>query len=550
MASEKTSEESTAVDGGGPNPTTETSAQEEEEEEEEEEAYSVFAAPVRRVITILLGAATLTSPLTATIYLPLLPVLAAHFHVSLQRVNLTITVYIIFQALAPVLLSTFSDTLGRRPVVLAAFAIFALASLGLALNRSSYAALLVLRALQSLGSSAVLSICYGVVADVCVPSERGRMLGPVMAAANLGTAVGPVVGGWIALSSGGGVWWAFWALVIFAVVMLAALATFLPETARNVVGNGRVRDQVWNRPLINLNKRVDLESGSSNNDSSNHAGLPKRSAKFRSPLSSIRIMVYPDTALILWIVGSFYALWYTVQSSIPSTYGRHPYNFDELQIGLAYLPGSAGVVVCMYITGKAMDYNYRLVARQTGLEVDKVKGDDLAKFPIERARARGCIWLLLASLGITIGYGWAIEEHVHVAVPLMFQAVMGFLSTWIVNCFNALLVDGYPKMPSTAATAGNLIRCAMSAAAVAAMQPLFDAMGRGWFFTLAGVLSGVGGAAAVSALNSKGMAWRSRRSETQTHDQAATAHVSPQQHRGESSDEPTTSMELRQSKKT
>ncbi|OAP59352.1 hypothetical protein AYL99_06650 [Fonsecaea erecta] len=483
------------------------------------EVYSVFGARVRRVVTIILGAATLASPLTATSYLPLLPLLSAHFHVSLQQINLTITVYIIFQAVAPLLISTFSDTLGRRPLFLASFAIFALASLGLALNRSSYAGLLVLLAMQSLGSSAVLSICYGTVTDMCMPSERGKMLGPVMTAGNLGTAIGPLVGGWIALGSGSA-WWAFWVLLIFAVVMLAALAALLPETARNVVGNGQVKDKAWNRPLIDLHKRWDPESGSGSN---NHAGgLPTRSLKFRSPLTSIRIMVYPDTALILWIVGTFYALWYTVQSSIPSTYGRHPYNFDELQIGLAYLPGSAGVIVCMYITGKAMDYNYRLVARRTGFEVDRVKGDDLAQFPIERARGRGCIWLLLTSLGVTVGYGWAIEERVHAAVPLLLQSAMGFLVTWIVNCFNALLVDGYPKMPSTAATAGNLARCAMSAGAVAAMQPLFDAIGRGWFFTLVGTLTGVGGTAALWTLNSKAMVWRGRRNRTD--EQVTTIH--------------------------
>jgi MFS family permease len=472
----------------------------------EADVYSVFSLPVRRIITCLLGTATLASPLTATIYLPLLPLLSAHFGVSAQEINLTITVYIIFQALAPLVLSTFSDTLGRRPLILATFTVYTLASLGLAINRSSYAGLLTLRAIQSLGSSAVLSICYGIVSDICVPSARGKVLGPVMAAANLGTAIGPVVGGWIALSSGS-VWWAFWALVIFGAVMVTALGVLLPETARNVVGNGQIKDKVWNRSLIDLSEREYTSTGSGDG----HRSPPTRSLTFRSPLMSIKIMAHPDTSLILWIVGSLYALWYTVQSSIPSTYGRHPYNFDELQIGLAYLPGSAGVIICMYLTGRAMDYNYRVVAKQVGIEVDRVRGDDLAHFPIERARGRGCIWLLLASLAITVGYGWAIEEHVHVAVPLTFQFIMGFLCTWVLNCFNALLVDGFPRMPSSAATAGNMIRCAMSAGAVAAMEPLFGAIGKGWFFTLAGILTGVGGMAAVWALSRRGMTWRSKR---------------------------------------
>ncbi len=366
----------------------------------EADVYSVFSVPVRRIITLLLGTATLASPLTATIYLPLLPLLSTNFHVSTQKINLTITVYIIFQALAPLLLSTFSDTLGRRPLFLATLTLYTLASLGLALNRSSYAGLLVLRAIQSLGSSAVLSICYGTVSDICVPSERGKMLGPVMAAGNLGTASGPVVGGWIALGSGSA-WWAFWALVIFGAVMVTALGVLLPETARNVVGNGQIKDKVWNRPLVDLSERGNPSIGPGDG----HPSPPRRNLRFRSPLMSIRIMAYPDTLLILWIVGSFYALWYTVQASIPSTYSGHPYNFNELQIGLAYLPGSAGVIICMYLTGKAMDYNYRFVAKQVGLEVDSVRGNDLAYFPIERARGRGCIWLLLASLAITVAYG-------------------------------------------------------------------------------------------------------------------------------------------------
>jgi MFS family permease len=332
---------------------------------EEVEVYSLFNTPLHKLIIFtLLSLATLTSPLTATIYLPLLPLLSQHYAVSPQRINLTITIYIIFQALSPLLLSTPSDTLGRRPLFLLTFAIYTLASILLAIIRSSYAALLTLRALQSLGASAVLSVVYGTVSDVCVPSERGKVLGPVMAAANLGTAIGPIVGGWIALSSGS-VWWVFWALAIFGAFMLVSLGALLPETARNVVGNGRIKDKAWNRPLLDLSRWSRSRTPAcSTNRTTTDGGRPTRSLKFRNPLMSIRIMAHPDTAIILWIVGTFYALWYIVQASIPSVYGQHPYNFNEFQIGLAYLTGAVGVVICMYATGKAMDYNYRVIVRR------------------------------------------------------------------------------------------------------------------------------------------------------------------------------------------
>ncbi|KAL8702140.1 MAG: hypothetical protein Q9224_000144 [Gallowayella concinna] len=164
--------------------------------------YTVFTSSHRRLITLILILTMLASPLTATIYLPLLPLLVDHFQVSPQAINITLTLYIVFQALSPLLFATASDTFGRRPIYLVTFSLYTLASLGLVLNRSSYAGLLVLRALQSLGASAVLAIAYGVVADLCVPSERGAMQGLVMGAANLAVCIGPVVGGWIALGSG------------------------------------------------------------------------------------------------------------------------------------------------------------------------------------------------------------------------------------------------------------------------------------------------------------------------------------------------------------
>ena len=60
---------------------------------------------------------------------------------------------------------------------------------------------IILRAIQSLGASAAFAVSYGVVADVCVSAERGKMVGPVSMALNLGTCVGPVVGGWVALKA-------------------------------------------------------------------------------------------------------------------------------------------------------------------------------------------------------------------------------------------------------------------------------------------------------------------------------------------------------------
>lgn len=97
-----------------------------------------------------------------------------------------VSIYIIFQALSPTIFGPLSDSLGRRPLYLLTLSIYVMGNLGLAINKNSYGVLLAFRALQSLGASAAFAISYGVVADVCVPSDRGIMLGGVSMALNLG----------------------------------------------------------------------------------------------------------------------------------------------------------------------------------------------------------------------------------------------------------------------------------------------------------------------------------------------------------------------------
>ena len=490
--------------------------------------YTTFSKAQKRLITVILISTMLASPLTATIYLPLLPLLATHFHVSNQAINLTITLYIVFQAISPLLFATASDSFGRRPILLVTYAVYTVASLGLALNKSSYPALLVLRAVQSLGASAVLAIAYGVIADVCPPAERGGMQGPTMGAANLAVCLGPVFGGLVALGSGS-YEWVFWALVIFGGSVFLFVGFGLPETARSIVGNGNVEATGWGKSwwsiLRGRSKRKD--DAAEMNKTSQAEGTkdggpqigPGRKTKFKmaNPMAAIRILFWKDTALVLWMAGSPYAVWYAVQASIPSIY-KDIYHFNELQIGLSYLTGGFGTVSGGYLNGKLMDWNYKATARSIGHTIDKVSGDDLNNFPIERARARGSYYILAIYIAALAGYGWSVQARAHVAVPLVLQYVLAALCTSFQQTFNALLVDIFPASPSTAAASGNITRCALSAVVVAVLQPLVDILGRGWFFTALTALSGGGGLLADWLVKNKGMGWRRERIERTSKD--------------------------------
>ena len=77
--------------------------------------------------------------------------------------------------------------------------------------------------------------------------------------------------------------------------------------------------------------------------------------------------------------------------------------------------------------------------------------------------------------------------------------------TIVLQVFSALVVDIFLDTPGAAAASSNITRCTLSAAAVAVLQPLVDAIGRAWFFTLIGLIDGVAGAFASVAASTLGI---------------------------------------------
>lgn len=155
--------------------------------------YTVFSPGMKRWIVAMNCVAAFISPITANIYFPAIPTLARDLGVDISQINLTLTTYMILQALAPTLFGEFGDIAGRRPAFMIAFTIYLGANIGLALQRN-YAALLVLRMLQSGGSSGTIALVYAVVADIAPSSERGKWMGIVGSGITIGPAIGPVIG--------------------------------------------------------------------------------------------------------------------------------------------------------------------------------------------------------------------------------------------------------------------------------------------------------------------------------------------------------------------
>ncbi|KAL3303771.1 MFS general substrate transporter [Colletotrichum asianum] len=99
--------------------------------------YSVFEPNQRQYIILLCALAGLFSPFSAFTYFPVIKYISSDLKVSLQLINLTVTIYLVVQGIFPAFFGDLADQIGRRPIALEAPSIV-IANLTPPHNRSRY----------------------------------------------------------------------------------------------------------------------------------------------------------------------------------------------------------------------------------------------------------------------------------------------------------------------------------------------------------------------------------------------------------------------------
>ncbi|KAL1856861.1 hypothetical protein Daus18300_010624 [Diaporthe australafricana] len=322
-----------------------------------------------------------------------------------SRPHISQAVYVIFQGISVSFWSPLSNVFGRRPVFIITFGLYTAASLGLAFSQGNYTALILLRATQSIGGSAVISISYSVVADLITSAERGSMLGPMLASGILGPCIGPIIGGAVVMA--GQPAWCFLALVIFGGIALTLILWTSPETRRTIVGNGA---EDSGKVPTNPNITKDGEKGENNvaTEDPSKTATGKGRLIFSNPFESLRLIFHWDTVLELWLAASPNAVWYLIQASIPVVYAHGPggymYGFKYIYVGLCYLSGGAGVIAGGIIGGKMMDLYYKHVALKSGFSTNKGDNHNIHDFPIEEVRSLFSLLVLAFSACVLVGF--------------------------------------------------------------------------------------------------------------------------------------------------
>lgn len=384
----------------------------------------------------------------------------------------------IFQGIAPSFVGSISDAKGRRPAYICCLTLYLGANIGLALQ-NNYAALLVLRCLQSSGSSGTIALASALVADITTRAERGKYIGYATMGVTLGPAIGPLIGGGIAESLN---WhWIFWVLSMLAGVLILVVVIFLPETCRTVVGNGSVAPPKWNRPLIQwttVNSKPQMTPVPST--------LTARRRR-PSPVQSLELICHKEAAIILFYGGFMYAGYFLVLSTLTSQLADR-YGLTALKIGLCYLPIGLGSLSSRWTLGILLDRNFKRTAALEGIAIVRNRQQDIDNFPIERARLQVSLpFMGMASLTM-LGYGWLMEQKTSLVGPLVMLFFLGHFITGSFSSLNTLIVDLHYQTPATATASSNLVRCLLGAGATAFATPLINAIGIGWAGTAVALL--------------------------------------------------------------
>jgi DHA1 family bicyclomycin/chloramphenicol resistance-like MFS transporter len=184
--------------------------------------------PGRRwTLALLLACLGMLGPFAIDTYLPAFAGIARSVGATPVQMQQTLSAYLFGFALMNLFHGALSDSLGRRPVVLAGVALFTLASVGCALS-NSIGALVFFRALQGMSAGAGMVVSRAIIRDMFPPADAQRVMSQVTIYFGIAPAVAPLFGGWLFVHAG---WHAiFWLLVGLGAALWFACWRWLPET--------------------------------------------------------------------------------------------------------------------------------------------------------------------------------------------------------------------------------------------------------------------------------------------------------------------------------
>ncbi|KAI9033446.1 major facilitator superfamily domain-containing protein [Hyaloraphidium curvatum] len=396
--------------------------------------------PRRRAgILAVLTAWAFCGSVSNAILFPALPLVQADLNTSAQAVNASVSVGTFVNGLAPLFWAALSDLRGRRIVYLVSGPILVAASLALFWT-PNIAVFYVLRIVQQVAGSAVVSTGSGTMADIYARQDLAGALGIFYLGLTLGPTVGPALGG-VITQYGGWRWTSVFSAGLAAAVWVLVVL-FLPETmVPREVAAGAKRENVVLKGFKNLTYN-------------------------RYPFVFSNVLVLALSFAILFTLSV------TIPRDFPAVYG-----FTTSQAGFVQLASGVGMLFGNYFSGRFSDRGYRAWRqRRGGVAV-----------PEDRLRATWPGVVLLVAGSLTMG--WSLVTAVSWVVSALGTVIAGVGVMWFATSCNAYLIDLFASDASSIIASANFLRFTLSALGPLTVAPMQAAMGSGWLYTFWSLLN-------------------------------------------------------------
>ncbi|KAF8136136.1 vacuolar DHA amino acid exporter [Boletus edulis] len=447
---------------------------------------------------VIVSLASMVAGLATTIQIPANAQIEHELHASSSDISWSLSVFVLVQGLFPLVWSAISEIKGRKVVYLSSMSLFVVGSAVVAASKT-IGLVIGMRALQAVGSSAVMAIAAATLADIYEPHERGAKMGMYYAAPLLGASMGPFLGGVFAQALG---WRAvFWFSLISGAIVLVALSILFKDSFRkersltyqNVLRRRLEENQLCMAAQCRINivessidksQRMpsedtirELEAGNSTSGVVHHINDIMLSFKDVDPFPPIILVLkrWNNNIILLasgLIFGFTYSLSYTCARTLSTRYG-----YDALHTGFILLSSGIGSICGSTLGGRWSDTMLMKLRNKHG-------GKTHPEMRLQSTLPAMALLPLSA-----LGYAWICQTHQPVAAICVMLFVAGFSSMWIYTSTLAYIVDANTGRSSTAVAMNSAYRGILAFIAAEIAIPLQDRIGDGGLYTFwAGLL--------------------------------------------------------------
>lgn len=344
----------------------------------------------KTAILIIVSAGSMIAGLAVSIQNPANAQIQSDLRASPSEISWTLSVFILVQGLPGLIWSVISEIKGRKFVYVSSVALFVVASAIVAVSKT-IGLVIGMRALQAIGSSALMSIAAATLADIYEPHERGTKMGIYYSAPLLGPALGPILGGVLTQSLG---WRSiFWFITICAGVVLLALVFLFKDTFRkersltyqNVLQmrakEGKLRHQHSDKscrafsdtekpaqPVLKSAtsmQQIDVEANGPTVAPSSMKDVNVSLADVNPFPPLLKVVTRFNNLAILTASGLIFAFSYSISYTCSRTLSEY-YDYDALQIGLVLLSYGIGSICGSLLGGRWSDRTLARLKQENG----------------------------------------------------------------------------------------------------------------------------------------------------------------------------------------